>query len=38
MAIESVSATREEAVCRLLKACDTACIITTDQMERVRLQ
>lgn len=34
MAIESVSATREEAVCRLLKACDTACIVTTDQMER----
>lgn len=37
MAIESVSATREEAICRLLKSFDAACIITTDQMERVSI-
>lgn len=34
MAIESVSATKEEAICNLLKAFDSACILTTDQMER----
>lgn len=37
MAIESVSATKEEAICNLLKAFDSACILSTDQMERVSL-
>lgn len=34
MAIEAVSSNIEESICRLLKAFDAACVITTDQMER----
>lgn len=34
MALEANSATKEEAICKLLKAFDSAILITRDQMER----